>query len=237
MLWWDFILAFGYDTALCLASQKGHLDIVKVLIEAGADVNRNTWWLKNYSFTDGQFWSGCIAIFDAAENGHIEIVEELVNAGADVHLKDGPGRPLLIRTALFGHAKIVRFLLGEGANATAQNLIAETPLHYVAATLGAPSQTITNDLLNAGANVNEQDKDGYTPLHRAAYYGNLGVVEILLMRDADKSITNRLGETAFDVICKCLEVKNTFLTSYIECPIPGGCSVAKTILDVSNILS
>ena len=50
-------------TALIVAADRGHLEVVRLLIEAGADAN--------------------VAIAIAAQNGHLEVVELLLQAGAD----------------------------------------------------------------------------------------------------------------------------------------------------------
>ena len=60
----------GY-TALMAASEMGHIDIVKLLIEAGADVNAT---LDDYDRST--------ALKYASKKGHTEIVELLIEAGA-----------------------------------------------------------------------------------------------------------------------------------------------------------
>ena len=59
-----------YDwTALYGAAQYGHIDVVKALIEVGADVN--------YSDCDGN-----TPLTRAVANGHADIVKALIEAGA-----------------------------------------------------------------------------------------------------------------------------------------------------------
>ena len=55
-------------TPLCIASQNGHLEIVKVLIAAGADVNQAT---KN----------GCTPLYVASLYGHLEVIKVLIASG------------------------------------------------------------------------------------------------------------------------------------------------------------
>jgi ankyrin repeat protein len=59
------------NEALCLASRGGHIDIVRLLVEKGADPNYNEW-----SWTP-------LAL--AAYNNHFEIVKLLVDKGSDVN--------------------------------------------------------------------------------------------------------------------------------------------------------
>jgi hypothetical protein len=62
-------------TALIYAANKGHIKIVELLLNAGADVN---------SQTD----IGSTALIGAASDGHIETVQLLINAGANPDLYD-----------------------------------------------------------------------------------------------------------------------------------------------------
>ena len=68
--------------ALSRAAWNGHNDIEKMLIEAGADVNK-------------QYNDGMTALYKAAENGHNDIAKILIEAGADVNIQDKDGlKPL-----------------------------------------------------------------------------------------------------------------------------------------------
>ena len=64
---------FTRDTILIEAADNGHLNVVKLLIEKGADVN-----LK------GEAWYG--PLHAAAAKGHIEVVKILLENGADVNI-------------------------------------------------------------------------------------------------------------------------------------------------------
>ena len=54
-------------------------------------------------------------------------------------------------------------------------------------------------LINAGVSVNRVDSHGETALHKAAKYGNIGVVQLLLSKGADKSLKNRDRKTAYQL--------------------------------------
>ena len=58
--------------ALCYAIMEGHSSVVKVLIEAGADVNEHD-------------EDGITLLMDAALKGQDQVVHTLIRAGADVH--------------------------------------------------------------------------------------------------------------------------------------------------------
>lgn len=91
----------GCDTALMRAARYGYLEIVKVLIKAGADVNAKS--------------SRGSALIFAAKYGHIEIINMLIKAGADVNVKDVYGETALMKAAKSSNAETVNVLLNAGA--------------------------------------------------------------------------------------------------------------------------
>ena len=84
------------NSALRFASRKGRLEVIKLLLEAGADVNAN----NNLAL-------------GASRKGHLEVVKVLLEAGADVHAEDDYA---LRRASRNGNLEVVRCLLDAGAN-------------------------------------------------------------------------------------------------------------------------
>ena len=82
------------QTALHLASENGHLETVKFLIESKADIEAK----------DNLF--GKTALHLASENGHLETVKFLIENKANINPKDDNGN-----TAL----EVVKFLITNGA--------------------------------------------------------------------------------------------------------------------------
>jgi uncharacterized protein len=105
-------------TCLINAARNGHLDICRLLIHKGAQVN-----LKDSK--------GCTPLHWAAKVGHIEIVRLLCDHGADVEAHDEDGRRPLQMAALRGHLFIVKELI-EVRNADINSTVdhRETALRY-----------------------------------------------------------------------------------------------------------
>ena len=115
----------SYDgsTALNHAAWHGHMEIVQLLLENGANTNakRNDGWAP---------------LHDAAAQGHEEIAELLIANGADINTKDDGERTPLYAAAGKGQKNIVEILIAKGAdvNAISKDGRGYTPLdlaiHY-----------------------------------------------------------------------------------------------------------
>jgi ankyrin repeat protein len=93
-------------TALLVCSRNGwaqHLDMIKVLLDAGANVNQMG---TEHHFTP---------LMLSAYNGNIAIVQELIRRGADVSLLDKNGNSAIDKAATNGHLDVVKMLIASGA--------------------------------------------------------------------------------------------------------------------------
>lgn len=86
--------------ALVEAARQGHVDIVQVLIAAGANVN-------------GGFYK--VPLYAAAREGHLEVVRVLLDAGANIEGYEWYWTALII-ASFKGHLSIVQLLIERGAN-------------------------------------------------------------------------------------------------------------------------
>lgn len=108
------------QTALFHAASYGHTEIVKLLIQSGADVNARP--------------SGrSTALMMAAWAGYTNTVRVLLNAGADVNSKDEKGDTALTEAVRKNHLEAARLLIERGANVNTRSVDSNTPLSWARA--------------------------------------------------------------------------------------------------------
>ena len=167
-------------TALHCAAKKGHTKVVRVLIDAGADIDTRN--------DDGRSPLHC-----ASTSGSLEVVKMLVEAGAGVDVTDDCVRTCLIFAAYYGHTETVRYLVGlpevDVNHCDSQN---ETALHYAAKKGHAE---VVQVLIDAGADIDTRNNDGHSPLHCASTSGALEVVKVLVEAGARANVTDDDGRT------------------------------------------
>lgn len=154
-------------TPLMLASAFGSPEAMRILIDAGADVNAS-----NDFGSTALVWS----VYDIGR------VRMLLDHHADVNAATkAKETALLVASAGPDGEAVVRLLLSRGAAADAVDVNSRNTL--LAAAL-ADNSTLVRLFLDRGADVNSADKSGATALMEAAANGNVGMVELLLRRGA-----------------------------------------------------
>jgi len=156
-------------TPLMWSTRSGNVDIIKVLLEAGADVN-----LKD---RDGR-----TALMYAARDGHAAAAELLVLWMAKVDDQDDDGRTALIFAASQNNESVVKVLLRRGATVDLANYENRTALMYACR---EGSIEVAQQLLDANASVNFSDVHGRVPLVFAIYGNYVNLVMLLISRGAN----------------------------------------------------
>jgi ankyrin repeat protein len=200
------------EVSLISAAQKGDLKRVRVLLQAGADVDATDAEASeihpglNMAYREGGLeflekndWKlGRTALMWAARHGHVEIVRLLVDSAAKVNAKDHVGLTPLMLAVINGNAEDVRILIDAGANLQAKERNGSTPLIFA---VKSKKPVIVQALLAAGANVNVKSKEGTTPLMIAAEHGDPEVVQEFLKAGADPKVQAKKGPTALGAAC------------------------------------
>jgi len=148
-------------TPLYSASREGHIEVVRLLLDNGADVNQINKCLN-------------MPLHIASQYGHAQVVQLLLNA-------NGMGIDKSLRNASqYGHAQVVQLLLDAGADVNQTN-----SLHVAITSQNDCIEVIQLLLTQDEIDVNKADKYGYTPLHLAIEHGQAKIVQLLLNAGAN----------------------------------------------------
>uniref|UniRef100_A0A8C7ZXR1 Ankyrin 1, erythrocytic b n=1 Tax=Oryzias sinensis TaxID=183150 RepID=A0A8C7ZXR1_9TELE len=149
---------------LYMAAQENHLEVVKFLLENGANQSLPT-------------EDGFTPLAVALQQGHENVVALLINYGTKGKVR----LPALHIAARNDDTRTAAVLLQNDPNPDVLSKTGFTPLHIAA---HYENMSVAQLLLNRGANVNFTPKNGITPLHIASRRGNVMMVRLLLDRGA-----------------------------------------------------
>jgi ankyrin repeat protein len=176
------------DTTLLIeAAGKGDHEMVKSLLEFGAEVN----YRGHAENSSGPpFSESYSALDEAVEGGHVEVVKLLLESGADLENLSG----LLDVTVATGRQDIMMLLL-ERRTPAGEEMSEDDKAVMSAAMITACKhgrKDIAKTLLEFGADVNAKDSREYCALTYAALLGRDDIVDELTRNGADRSETGRL---------------------------------------------
>ncbi|XP_020851927.1 ankyrin repeat and SOCS box protein 3 isoform X3 [Phascolarctos cinereus] len=154
------------------AVENGHVDVVKLLLRHGADVNGS------------HSMCGWNALHQAAFQEYTELIKLLLKKGANKECQDDFGITPLFVAAQYGKLESLNVLISSGADVNCQAMDKATPL-FIAAQEGHIN--CVELLLSKGADPNlycNEDK-WQLPIHAAAQMGHIssryfGMVDIFL---------------------------------------------------------
>ena len=173
-------------TLLHDAIEEGNEELVRMLVEAGADV-------------DAPGWMDETPLHAAIEKGNIEIVRILVEAGADVNKPGWMGTTPLALAIEKGNAEILEILLSATPASDGDNPALSQP-GWMDATLlhdaiEENNEELVRMLVEAGADVDMPGWMNEAPLHAAIEKGNVEIVRILVEAGADVNKPGWMGTT------------------------------------------
>jgi len=159
-------------TPLVCAARKGHAAIIRMLVQAGADLERRKPRAKT-------------ALYEAAMGGHHAAIKALVAAGADKDVKYIDMTALTRLISLEDQKNLdtstIKLLIDLGSDLEAIDELGQTPLS-AAALKG--NTTVIQMLLDAGANMEHQGLQGRTPLEEAHLNHKWDAFDLLVKRGA-----------------------------------------------------
>ncbi|KAF7943351.1 hypothetical protein EAE96_011278 [Botrytis aclada] len=212
-------------TPLHIASEHGHENVVKWLLDYGVSINQ-------------QGPGGNTSLCLATTNGHVETVRELLGRKAEIHKKnDQAYSPILLACAnackevftiligagaltsdvmeehdtCFHHVvrcdwelseeivSIMTILVFQGADINQLNAMGISPLVQVCLEHKLEHVEL---LLRCGANPNQMSLQNLNPLMAACTNTDNGMIKLLLQHNADSTIRSNFGITALELAVK-----------------------------------
>jgi ankyrin repeat protein len=160
----------GFDTALGCAAENGHIQIMKDLLDAGADVD-----CREFQYRPQD------AMVKAIIGGHTSAVKLLARHGADLTRLEDPS--FLMLAIKSRSLEMVACLLELG-------LLPESDPDALMAACSIGDAGIVLSLFSAGATVKQRVGYGshHLPLYKAAQGGHLDIVNLLLQHGADPNL-------------------------------------------------
>lgn len=210
------------NSALILAVENMHVEMILLLCEAGVDVNacckekgfgsalitavrKNDLELVSLLLAfgadaksiDAAGW-GTLQVAMTGEDKDEKIVDALLEAGADPSIPSHGQLPLSL-AAQKGDASSVLKLLRNEANPAMPNLDlghGHPPLYHA---IKSGSLSTVQALLEGGAHTNDEYRDGWTPMMIAANEGDYEIGQALFLRGALLDKTGDGGRTPLHV--------------------------------------
>ena len=185
----------GSPTPLHMAARRTTPEIIRLLIDAGADVNAVT------AFAGLTPLHGAVAENSTKEEDQPENVRALIEGGANVNAqiasdsKNPDGKGITALHFAVHSVEIVKILIDAGADIhLADDVHGIQPIHFAAQ--GVPE--VMQIFLDLGVSIETKDKDGQTPLHYATHRRHPEIVNFLLDAGADPLVQDDKGKIPFD---------------------------------------
>jgi DNA-binding NarL/FixJ family response regulator len=151
------------STALAQATANNNRELMRVLLHAGADINRRN---RN----------GETALMYLSGQSGTDTVRDLIQAGADLELKDDDGETALMAAARLDNTGSLKALIDAGAQIEVKDEEGQTAL-MLAAREGLADNV--RALLAAGAQINSRDENDWTALRHAREGSHEEVMKLL----------------------------------------------------------
>ena len=191
------------------ANNKNSLELVKVLLNSGANPN------IVYSYPE----EGNFTILDRSlYYNNFEIFKTLVENGANIDKVNDRGEPFIVNAIRHERFDIVKYLVDKGIDPKMKYTdYRNIPFSLLAATVNNNDTKIAEYLIDKGADVNtksiidnymendmtsndkDNSKEAVNLILTAIENGNTSLVKLLIEKGADTTVVNKKKKTVFDI--------------------------------------
>jgi len=183
------------NTPLIIASKKGFSGIVKVLLDAGADVRVRKVSGKDafhYALKGRYLRVVDLCMQRASKKGWKWLIENHLAHWIAFDQGETASKGLLFKACSEGCVNLARYLIEEGEKVTLVDENGSTPLYFAAEN---GHKEMVQYLISLGSDIHTKNNYGMTVLSYAAKNGHKDVVELLVDEQADINAVDNLGYT------------------------------------------
>ncbi len=208
------------DSALTLATWRNYTDVVKLLLDKGAQVSAGDQYgntplqaislttpvelveaiLKHGGDVNKATGRNSAPFFWAIRLGRYDLVELMLAYHADLNKRNEQGATPLMAAAEAGQLGMIKLFLRHGADIYAHDGGGATALVHTACEQYPahpdPTSAVTEFLIEHGLSANDQPTNGMNALQAAAFYGHRDTVALLLAHGANPRVKDSSGTTA-----------------------------------------
>ena len=193
---------------MIVVSERGHFDVVRLLLERGAQVGLYLTLLHAIIHKQHHV----VAMFDerVSPDSYDSITPQRVSLDAQVDLVDSGGRSALMLAAKHGYHSMAMVLLERGAQVDLKDNLGKSVLMFASE---KGSTKLAQLLLKMGAQVDLQDNGGMSALMLTSTMGYFDFSQLLLENGAQIDLRDGKGRSALMIASgyRCTEVVELLL--------------------------